>query len=179
MKNPDPLQQRLQQLRDEFDAGFARPVAPGQIERQAVLCFTADNITCAALLTELDSIAKAGPLVPVPSHSPALLGVTAVRARLMPVFSVAALLQQPAAKTQVCWLAILRGRLPAALALDALAGYADHGSIDRQAAGHGPLFVRGSVRHGKELYALLDCTGIYDAITRGPIAAAKDQEPTL
>lgn len=178
-QNPvDPSEQRLRQLRDAFDSSFARPWMPARAEPNAILCFTVGAHSFAAPLTELQSIAKAGPIIHVPSRSPALLGLTVVRAKLMPVYSLAALLDVSAAPPEICWLAILRGRLPAALALDSLDGYADRQSVLASAGGATPQLVKGSVRYRERLHALLDCAGIYDAITRDAASLIKDQDPT-
>lgn len=167
MKRTDLLDERLLELREAFDSSFARPWAAERAEPNAILCFTVAGHRFAAPLAELQSIAKAGPIVPVPSRSSALLGLTVVRARLMPVFSLTTLLGLPGSGSDMCWLVVLRGRFAAAVPVDALVGYADRASVSDVPAGSGPRFVRGAVRHGEEMHALLDAAGIYDALTRG------------
>ncbi|HEX3660398.1 MAG TPA: chemotaxis protein CheW [Acidobacteriaceae bacterium] len=179
MKAADSLEQRLRQLREDFDSSFARPWEPKAAEPNALLCFTASGHRFAAALTELQAISKAGPVVPVPSGAPALLGLTVLRAKLMPVYSLPMLLGLAAgAPAEICWLAVLRGRRPAALALDTLAGFADpQPAGDASPEGIYP-FAKGPVRHGDHLHVLLDCSGLYDAITHDPSPSMKAQEPT-
>ena len=178
MKPAGSLEQRLRQLREDFDNSFARPWAPRSADPTAVLCFTAGGHRFAAPLTELQSISKAGPIVPVPSGASALLGLTVLRARLMPVYSLVTLLGIAASPAELCWLAILRGRRPAALALDTLVGYAEAGPPVGHFSPDSYPFARGPVRHGDHLHMLLDCAGLYDAITRNPLTTMKAQDPT-
>lgn len=179
MKAEDSLEQRLRQLREEFDSSFARPWQPKAAESNAVLCFTAGGHRFAAPVAELQGISKAGPITPVPSDVPALLGLTVLRARLMPVYSLVTLLDvAAAAPSEVCWLAVLRGRRPAALALDTVAGYAETQVADNVAAGTLPPFAKGPVRQGNHWHILLDCAGLYDAITRTPFTSMKAQDST-
>lgn len=168
MNQFDHLQQRLRELREDFDSSFARPWAEERQEANTILCFTVAGHSFAAPLAELQSISKAGRVVQVPSRSPALVGLTVVRAKLMPVFSLTSLLGVPGSPSETCWLAVLRGRMPAAIAADALVGYAERSSASEAPEGGAPRSVRGSVRHGGQLYALLDCAGIYDAVTQEP-----------
>lgn len=176
MKTAHSLEQRLERLRQDFDSSFARPWAPARIESNTVLCFTVAEHRLAAPLTELHSIARAGPLVPVPSRSPALLGLTVLRARILPVYSLMVLLEIPAAPTELCWLAVLRGYRPAALAIDALAGYADDQMVSQTSEGTMPRFAKGLVHCGDQLHVLLDCAAICEAITRDPFTSGNNQE---
>ena len=116
-----PLERRLRDLRNEFDSSFARPWTPSRAQTEAILCFTAQGGKFAVPLSALQSVARAAAIIPVPSQAPALLGITVLRAKLIGVFAVAALLEMPPANSEVSWLAVLRGPRPAALALDSLA----------------------------------------------------------
>lgn len=174
-----PLTGRLEELRREFDASFARPWTGDRWEPNSILCFTAEGSPFAVPLAGLERLAKAGEVAPVPSRSPALLGLTVVQARLMPVYSLARLIHMPPAAAPPAWLAVLRGPLPAALAVDALTGYTDSSSVTAAAQGSAPPFVTGSVAHQGRLHALLDCAALYEAITRPQANTTKgpDQNP--
>ncbi|HEX4065503.1 MAG TPA: chemotaxis protein CheW [Acidobacteriaceae bacterium] len=176
LKPLDSMDQRLRQLREEFDSGFARPWESQRADKNITLCFIAAGQRLAAPLTQLRSIAKAGPIVPMPSQAPALLGLTVLRAKLMPVFSLAVLLEVPATLAEVCWLAVLSGRRSAALAVDSLVGYADQEPVQGTPAGVMPPHTNGFVPYGDQLHALLDCTGIYDRITQDRPTPTKDQD---
>ncbi len=174
----DRLEHRLHDLREEFDSSFARAWGPGRTHGNAILCFTAQGGKFAAPLTALQSVARAAAIVPVPSRNPALLGITVLRARLMPVFSVPAVLGLPSAGLDVSWLAVLRGPRPAALALETLAGYADPESILSMGTSAPLRLVTGSVRFQEQMHALLDCEQLYEAITRDPATSETEQDQT-
>lgn len=178
MKPADFLEQRLHRLREDFDSSFARPWEPARMASNTILCFTVGGHRFAAQLRQLQSIARAGPVVRVPSRSPALLGLTVLRARLMPLYSLMTLLEMPGAAAETCWLAVLRGNRPAALAIDALAGYADPETGSAPAEGAMPRFAEGLVRCRDQVHALLDCAGIFDAITRDPLTSRNEQDQT-
>jgi len=174
-----PLERRLRHLHNEFDSSFARPWTPPRAQTEAYLCFTAQGGNFAAPLSALSSVARAGAIVPVPSQASTLLGITVLRAKIMPVFSLAALLETPpAANSEVSWLAVLRGPRPAALALDSLAGYGDPASIHKADTAAPLPFITASVSLHEEMFALLDCERLYEVITRDPAGTGTEQEPT-
>lgn len=174
-----PLIARLEELRREFDSSFARPWRQQATHASTILRFTAQGLRFAAPLADLESLARAGDIVPVPARAAGLLGLTVVRARLMPVYSLARLTDLREAATQPVWLAVLRGAAPAALALDSLDGYADESTISAVPEGSAPRFVRGSVGTGQDLRPLLDCATLYRALTRSLSADTKGQDQTL
>lgn len=178
LRSVAPLERRLRELRNEFDSSFARPWTAPRVQAGAILCFTAQGGKFATPLTALQSVSRAGSIVAVPSQAPALLGITLLRGKLMPVFSLAALLNMPTGNSELCWLAVLRGPRPAALAVDSLAGYADPESM-RKTDTAAPLpFITASVRLQDEMFALLDCDRLYEVITRDPAGPATEQDQT-
>jgi chemotaxis signal transduction protein len=172
----DPLQQRLQQLRHEFDSAFARPVVERVADADTLVCFTADGGRFAIRSTGLQAFTRAGSIVPVPSRAPALVGLTVVRARLVPVYSLGRLMDASSIAVNPSWLAVLRGAEAVALGLDSLDGYAEQNAVAQEAGGASPRFAAGSVRHGNQLYALLDSQQLYEAITGGTAAQKKGQD---
>jgi len=92
MKTADSLEQRLRQLREDFDNSFGRPWEPKAVEPNAILCFIVGGHRFAVPLAELQNIRSAGAIVSGPSGSTALLGLTVLRARMLPVFSLMSLL---------------------------------------------------------------------------------------
>lgn len=175
-ENVDRLALRLSELRQEFDRGFARPIAAERRKPSEVLCFTAEGARFAVALTELQALAKAGTIVQVPSRSPALLGLTVVRARLMPVYSVAQLTGSSRQAANTSWLGVLRGTAAAALAIDSVEGYADRETAS-EAGASDIRYVMGAVRHQNQLYALLDGERLYAAVTH-PADLTKGLEAT-
>jgi purine-binding chemotaxis protein CheW len=172
---PKPLVDRLAQLREEFDSSFAQPWKPADQRTESVLCFTSDAGKFAIPVSALLSITRVGSIVPIPSRAAAFLGLTVVRARLMPVYSVARFTGGAGHASEPHWLALLRGSHPAAIAIESLDGYADRGSIEALAEGAAPQFIKGMVRRSGVLYALLDCAKLYDNITRHDFVKGLDQ----
>jgi chemotaxis signal transduction protein len=172
----NPISQRIVELRHEFDSSFSRPWQSEQVERDSILCFTAEGRRFAAPLTGLQGLAKAGTILPLPSRSPALLGLSVVRARILPVYSIARLMGAPARATEAVWLAVLRGRESVGVALDTLDGYANQLMVSTSAEGHMSRLVAGSVAHLEELYGLLDCKKLYEAITSPQASLMKGRD---
>lgn len=175
----DRVVARLEELRSEFDSSFSRPLVAESAEPNRVLCFTAENGRFAVPLTGLQAVARAGTIVPLPSRAPGMLGLTVVRAKLVPVYSLAGLMKMPAAASEHAWVALLRGTQPVALALESLAGYADRRSASQVAGAAAPRFVSGTVQLEDHLYSLLHCDELYEAITRYPTVSMKGQDPGL
>lgn len=177
MKLAHSLEQRLRQLREDFDSSFARPWEPREPEPNAVLCFSAGGHRFAAALAELQNIGKAGAILPLPSRSPALLGLTVFRARMLPVFSLLKLLNvHPLVPAEICWLLLLRGRRSAAVAVDALDGFAESQFAGDACGEKMYPFAKGPVRHRDHLHVLLDCAALCAAVTRDPFPSTEAQD---
>jgi chemotaxis signal transduction protein len=105
----------LARLRAGFDESFARPAAvDGDRPEELVgVRFGGDRFALRA--RELAGIHAHKRIVPFPSDAPALLGLAAVRAALVPVFALAALLgyadDEPAK-----WIVVTAGPAPIGLA---------------------------------------------------------------
>lgn len=169
----DQLARRVAQLREDFDTSFARPWSSAARQANSILCFTADGARFAVALHGLQALSKAGPIVPVPSRAQALLGLTVLRAQVLPVYSLGGLTRSAAAGGACRWLALLRGASPVALALESLEGYADEGQMESAA---GMDFVTGMVQQKEHLYALVDAGALYAAITQPTLGAEKGQD---
>jgi chemotaxis signal transduction protein len=180
MTTPDPItdsiKSRLHKLRDEFDSNFARPWAPERQAGESLFCFTADDGRFAIPLTALQALVKAGPIVPVPSRAFGLLGLTVVRAKVLPVYSIGRFTGGAPRGAAPPWLASLRGPSPAALAIDSLDGYTQSDSLADSAAGPAGPFIQGIVQHNGYFYALLDCVTLYDTITQPVSHSMKGQD---
>lgn len=172
----DRLAQRLAQLRDEFDSSFARPWGGGERQANSLLCFTADGFRFAMALPELQVLSKAGPIVPVPSRSHGLLGLTVLRAQVLPVYSIGRLTHSSGAAGACRWLAVLRGPSPVALSLASLEGYAGDPQGERTPVEAGWRFVSGMVKQNESLYAVVDSGALYAAITQPRAGAEKGQD---
>lgn len=114
-------------LRTEFDRGFAEaPAAP--VETVAILSVRAGATTLALRRAQLARVHVALPLVRLPTRARGLLGVVAVRGRVLPAWDLGMLAGRGAA-TRPRWFAIAAGE-PLALAFDELLAHL-HVPIDQ------------------------------------------------
>lgn len=87
-----PLDRRLGELRQAFDASFAQPPAPPPEAQEHLLLVTAGSTRLALRLGELSGLQPLRRLVSLPGARRELLGLAGVRGRLVAVFSLARLL---------------------------------------------------------------------------------------
>ncbi|HEY3706070.1 MAG TPA: chemotaxis protein CheW [Terracidiphilus sp.] len=168
---PRTLRMSLARLREEFDSSFALPLHAANAQAGRMLCFAAGAVKFAIPMGDLLALSRCGSIAPVPSHSPGLLGLAVVRAQVVPVYSLPRLTGAGAQTGDCHWLALLRGGVPVALAIDALDGYAFESAAQSVAGETGfsfpPTWNTGLIRHNAELYATLRGAQIYDMITQG------------
>lgn len=164
--NPHRLAARLERLRREFDSSFALPWKPETATEKSLLCFTADGVRFALPLASLQSVSKAEALQNVPSRSPALLGFSVLRAQVIPVYSLGSLTTAPGREGECRWLALLRGPWPVALAIESLDGYATQAAVGDAPLDVGSRFVNGMVTFNQALYAVVNASELYEAITQ-------------
>ena len=112
---------RAAELARAFDAGFAR--APEAASRALIdlLAIRLGDAPHALRLAQVAGLYARRAIVPLPSSLPELLGLVSLRAAIVPVYDLAALLGRPAQQAPR-WL-VLAAAAPVALAFDALDGY--------------------------------------------------------
>src|SRR5262245_19815014 len=79
-------------MRRAFDATFAAPSSFGGAALEDFLGVRVCDDAYLVSLSAIASVARAGKIVPVPSRSPLLLGLAAVRGVTVPVFALGSLL---------------------------------------------------------------------------------------
>src|SRR4051794_8756311 len=97
---------RAAQMRRDFDAAFARAAAPAAAETEAFLAIRIGAEPYALRVNELVNLTECGKVVPLRSSSTALLGLTGVKGAILPVYSLAALLNLPRPGEALRWLAL-------------------------------------------------------------------------
>jgi chemotaxis signal transduction protein len=143
----DPeLARRLVELRASFDNAFALPSETTAAASIGLLAIGVGTAGYAIRMTELSDVQVARKVVPLPGARPEMLGLAGIRGRLVPVYSLAALLGQ--AVTQAwTWLAICGTEQPIGLTFDKLDGYVQAAPADLLPAAGG----EGSRSHVREL----------------------------
>ncbi|HEY9723354.1 MAG TPA: chemotaxis protein CheW [Oscillatoriaceae cyanobacterium] len=119
---PEKLTAHTRALREEFDQRFT---APRELDRDAPVSMLGLRLGGRAFALRLDALAGLQAmrrLVPLPQSRVPLLGLTGVRGRLVPVFSLAALMELPL-EPEANWLVLIGHADPVALAFAELDGY--------------------------------------------------------
>ena len=158
-----PAMQALAQLRSGFDRSFA--VAPRSCDaHQFVIQIRVAGEAFAVRPCDIAGLARSRKIVPVPSRTKELLGVTALRGALIPVYDLAALLGIPPGTGGPSWLVLAPGDTPIALAFDRFEGQ----QIPEWLSERGERrHVRQLVRTGSAIRAVLDVGGLAEAIREG------------
>lgn len=105
-------------LRREFDRVFAQPLSGTPETMVDLLILRINGDRYALRLAEIDGLHADRAITAIPSPVVGLLGVTGIRGRLVPVYSLPALLGHDAAGATNRWLVLCRSPHPVALAFD-------------------------------------------------------------
>lgn len=158
---------KLGQLRRAFDRSFAEPaIQPAQTVVRLISLEVAGR-PLAIETGQIAGLAKVKRIVPLPSRIPELLGIAGIRGGVVPVFSLAALLEIES-RGNPQWLALAKSETSMALAFDALTGQVEVAAPDiypDEVEGR-IAFVRMLVRIGAEVRPLLDIFRIAQEIHR-------------
>jgi chemotaxis signal transduction protein len=124
MIESSPVNVRGAELRDAFDRARAIPFLSEIHERvEDLLALRVSGDAFAIRLGEISALATDRKTVALPSPIPELLGVAAIRSRLVPVYSLAALLGYGTQATQGRWLVVCGTEEPIGLAINDFEGY--------------------------------------------------------
>ena len=149
----DAMVSLVEELRRTFDHSFAEPPPPPHDTLENLLLIQVGGLRHALRLSELSGLQKQRRIVPLTSTvKPGLLGVAGVRGRIVPVFSLGALLGHGAAPggSPHRWLAQYGTAEPMAFAFDELEGQhqAPHKDIHALPAADRREHVREALRIG-------------------------------
>jgi chemotaxis signal transduction protein len=112
------------ELRNAFDRARAVPWETAAVEQiENLLAIRVSGDALAIRLSEISGLATDRKIVAFPSPIPELLGVAAIRGRLIPVYSLAALLGYSANASHGRWLALCGTEEPVGLAINDFEGY--------------------------------------------------------
>jgi chemotaxis signal transduction protein len=162
-----PESRQVAELSRAFDESFA---APAVLPASDLLSLIAIRLGGEALLMRVDhigGIARCPRVTPVPSHSPALMGIVGMRGALTPVFSLAAMLELPRAPT-CAWLTLVRRESLLAFAFDGFDGRIEVPStcLFEDQKPNPRRFVRQLARVASRDLAVVDIQSIAEAIEK-------------
>lgn len=124
MMEPLPVTAKAAELRNAFDRARALPFLSEVRERiENLLVLRVSGDAFAIRLGEISGLATDRKIIALPSPIPELLGIAAIRSRLVPVFSLAALLGYSAPATPGRWLVLCGTEEPVGLAINDFEGY--------------------------------------------------------
>jgi len=127
-------------LRREFDESFARAAAMAE-PHVALLSIAVGGSSYVVPLDEIHNVARAGLITPAPSTRRELVGITAVRGKIVAVLDLAMLIGHPRA-TSPAWLLLAKGHA-VAVAVDRVDGYV---TVPRVALTGDSVAIDGGVR---------------------------------
>lgn len=114
---------RAAELRRAFDQSFAEPRRQIVDDVEALLGLRQGDEAYAVRLNEVAGLFVDRKIVPVPSPMPGLLGLAGLRAGLVPVYSLGALLERPSGQVPPRWLLLAGSSEPIGLAFDQFDGH--------------------------------------------------------
>jgi purine-binding chemotaxis protein CheW len=124
MIDPLPVASKAAELRSAFDRARAVPSIPAAGERiENLLAIRVSGDAFAIRLSEISGIATDRKIVAFPSPISELLGVAGIRGRLIPMYSLAALLGYSAYAGQGRWLVLCGTEEPVGLVINDFEGY--------------------------------------------------------
>jgi chemotaxis signal transduction protein len=174
------LEDRLNELRSEFDRTFAEPLTSVQ-DGEDLLALRAGDAELAIRIRETAGIQRCPVLTLVPSRSPALCGLAGVRGRLVAVFDLGSLVCGQTVR-QGGWILLCAADPSVALRFDGLDGYERLGTqeIDSSvapAAGDSEALSRLVLLSGRRraLLTVPSLLGMVDRIGRQGGARIEDE----
>jgi purine-binding chemotaxis protein CheW len=176
MTDDTAIGRRLAGLRDAFDLSFAEPPASGEGALEKFLAVRVAGARHVFRLAEVNEVAADRRVTPIPARISELRGLTAVRGRLTPVYSLAALLGESADAGSSRWLVVV-AQAQLALALDRVDGYVLGRPDDIvRAAGNGTGKSFETLRRDETSFGILSVPSLVERIETRIASTRKTQE---
>jgi chemotaxis signal transduction protein len=156
-----------EELRRAFDGAFAAPSEGRRRDLEPLLTLRIASAAYAVRVLDIAGFATARRIVPLTSALPAMLGLTAVRGSLFPVYSLDGLLGDEAATEPPQWFLLCGHADPVALAFARFEGHVLLSPSERLAvnAGDGQRkHVRELVRVADEVRGVIDVSSLVELI---------------
>lgn len=110
-------------LRADFLRGFASPVVHAAFDTIDLLAIRVAGVPYALRMDEIAEVSAQRRVVPVPTSEKVLLGLAGIRGVVVPVYSLAMVLEHAPSELGAPWFAIHAGKERVALAFDLLERY--------------------------------------------------------
>lgn len=165
-RKADKLLHHAAELRQAFDHSFAETPQSTGAPTEAFLAIGSGSDLYALRLTEISGLHVDKKIVPLPSESTDLLGLTSFRGALVPVYDLRELLGYSSASTPR-WMVLLASKAPVAVAFEQFDGYfaATHDLIARDASvNHRHPHITEAVRTAGLLRPVVSLASILESI---------------
>ncbi|MCC6749382.1 MAG: chemotaxis protein CheW [Deltaproteobacteria bacterium] len=173
-------QDRVASLRRDFDESFARPGSTGEAPRERFLTLCVADVAYAVRLEQVAALHADRRVVPLPSGTPALLGVAGFRGSVVPVYRLDLLLGL-AESAPARWLILSPGPDPVALAFHRYEGPREVAPAELHPALPEAWSSAGLVTHtlslSGELRSVLSVPALVELIRRRIAAPLHRKEP--
>lgn len=156
---------KVEKLARAFDESFAKEFRSMEDKKDSFIYFLLGTQKYAIPSLQLTGFAKAGHITPVPSRSRGLVGIGSNRGQLLPVYSLAALLNVDEKTGPPQWLAITGSIDSVAFAINELVGF-EAAEQQHALAGAAQPYVHGYCVRGGARFALIQMDELYQEITQ-------------
>jgi purine-binding chemotaxis protein CheW len=158
------------ELRAAFDRTYALPAQFQEAKRnEDLLAIRLAGNAYAIKVSEISGLANDRKTIALPSTIPELLGVAGIRGELVPVYSLAALMEVNRGPDETRWLALCGAKEPIGLAFTEFEGYLQVPLSDLYAAGQENLkrgHVREVARTAGLVRSVLNISSILETVRR-------------
>jgi chemotaxis signal transduction protein len=152
-------------LRRVFDHSFAAPAADRREDAESLLLLRSAGVSYALRLREIAALFVHRRIVPVPSSTNALLGLSGLRGQIVPVYGLRAILGHPPAAEAPRGIVLASGAL-VGFAFDELAGHLSTSRAEIVPAGDAleRAYVREVVRASGAILPVIHIPSVIDAL---------------
>ncbi len=173
----DALLERARTLRAAFDRSFQVERVVSDAQRFDFLTIRVASERHALRLPEVLGLYTERRLVPAPSRLPALVGLSAFRGVVTPVYDLGVLLGYRATARATSWLVVARGSAPIGFSFDGFDAHLRAAEADLVAApAASSSEASAALRVGDGVIPLLDLPRLIESVARAATTALR-QEP--
>ncbi len=169
-----PHEDAVDTLRREFDATFARAPADVRPDADAFLAVIVGGDGYCIRVREISALTAARKIVALASPIPEFLGLAGIKGRIVPVYSLAALMGYPREARAPSWFVLGKGAQAVAFAFAGLEGQVESAPSDVLAPGDGERrrHVGAILQTSRGVHGVLDMASLESDVAERAAAAA-------
>jgi chemotaxis signal transduction protein len=159
--NHRPTALSAQELRESFDASFAKEVVEATADREDLLLVRDGMAELAMRVREIAAVEKCPELTSLPSSRPALLGLAGIRGHLAAIYSLGALVGSGGASARGGLVVLCAGDRSVGLRFDEMLAYV---RVDRKELGAASAAATTVLRAADRSVLLVDLRVLFETI---------------